>query len=145
VKELRLAGISTIEEANTFLLETYLPKINGKFSHPATCADDAHVPLGKTDLKDMMCFEYERTVSNDYVIRHECRLFQILKTGKPMPRPKDKVTVRVRLDGSYSIPSLRVKRFLLRSLRSRKRSKIPLRGLEKGTFLLVVGKMIKNS
>jgi hypothetical protein len=48
-----------------------------------------------------MCFEYERTVSNDY--RHECRLFQILKTDKLMPRTKDKVTVRVRLDGSYAI------------------------------------------
>ncbi|MHB9293452.1 hypothetical protein Holit_02574 [Hollandina sp. SP2] len=58
--------------------------------------------MGETDLKEIMCFEYERTVSNDCVIRHECRLFQILKTGKPMPRPKDKVTVRVRLDGSHA-------------------------------------------
>jgi hypothetical protein len=35
VKELRLAGISTIPEANRFLEETCLPKTNGKFSRPA--------------------------------------------------------------------------------------------------------------
>lgn len=50
-----------------------------------------------------MCFEYEWMVSNDYAVRHECRLFQILKTDKVMPCLKDKVTVRVGLDGSYVI------------------------------------------
>jgi hypothetical protein len=44
VKELRLAGISTIAEANRFLEETCLPKINGKFSRPAADPADAHVP-----------------------------------------------------------------------------------------------------
>jgi hypothetical protein len=103
VKELRLAGISTIEEANRFLDEVYLPKMNGKFSRPAADAADAHVPLGTADLKDIMCFEYERTVTNDYVVRFECRLFQILKTNKTLPRPKDKVIVRVGLDGTCAI------------------------------------------
>jgi hypothetical protein len=55
------------------------------------------------NLEDIMCFEYERTVSNDYAIRHECRRFQILKTDKVMPHPKDQVTVRIRLDGSSAI------------------------------------------
>jgi len=34
VKELRLAGISTIAEANNFLEKTYLPKMNKKFTRP---------------------------------------------------------------------------------------------------------------
>jgi hypothetical protein len=55
------------------------------------------------NLEEIMCFEYERTASNDYVVRHKCRLFQILKTDKAMPRPKDKVTVGVGLDGRYAI------------------------------------------
>jgi hypothetical protein len=50
-----------------------------------------------------MCFEYERTVTNDYVVRFECRLFQILKANKVLPRPKDKVIVRIRLGDSLSI------------------------------------------
>jgi transposase len=103
VKELRLAGISTIGEANLFLEKTYLPNINGKFSRPAADPADAHVPLGAVDLREILCFEYERTVTNDYVVRFECRLFQICKTNKTFPRPHDKVTVRIRLEGSLSI------------------------------------------
>ena len=103
VKELRLAGISTIAEANRFLEKTYLPKMNKKFSRPAIHPHDAHVPLGNISLQDIMCLEYERTVGNDYVIRFETRLFQILKSNKNLPRPKDKVTIRVLLDSNLSI------------------------------------------
>jgi len=103
VKELRLKGISTIAEANAFLEKTYLPKMNKKFSRPPADPADAHVPLGTVCLKNIFCFEYERTVSNDYVIRYEKRLFQILKTSKLLPRPKDKVHIRILLDGTLEI------------------------------------------
>ena len=100
VKELRIAGISTIAEANRFLEKHYLPKMNKKFSRPAAKPEDAHVPLGDVKLSDIMCLEYDRTVANNYVIRFETRLFQILKNKNPLPKPKDKVLIRIRLDGS---------------------------------------------
>ena len=103
VKELRLAGISTIAEANQFLAKTYLPKMNRMFSRPALNSHDAHIPLGKVSLKDIMCLEYERTVGNDYVVRHEKHLYQILKSNKVLPQPRDKVKIRIRLDRSLSI------------------------------------------
>jgi len=103
VKELRLKGISTITEANNFLAKTYLPKMNRKFSRLPADKADAHVPLGNACLKDIFCFEYERTVSNDYIIRFEKRLFQIIKSNKTLPRPKDSVLVRILLDGTLSI------------------------------------------
>jgi hypothetical protein len=102
-QELRLAGICTIEAANEFLEKYYLPKMNCMFSRPAASPDDAHVPLGDVNLHEIMCLEYERTVANNYVIRFETRLFQILNTGKPLPGPKDKVTRRIGLDGKLSI------------------------------------------
>jgi len=105
VKELRLAGISTIAEANKFLEKTYLPRMNKKFSRPAANPHDSHVPLGNVNLKDIMCLEFERTVGNDYVVRFETRLFQILKSNKNLPRSKDKVTIRVTLDGNLTILS----------------------------------------
>jgi hypothetical protein len=77
--------------------------MNRKFSRLASDSSDAHVPLGTADLSDIFYFEHERTVANDYVVRFECRLFQILKANKSLPRPKDKVTIRIRLDGSLSI------------------------------------------
>jgi hypothetical protein len=103
VKELRLAGISTIGKANRFLEEACLPQINGKFSRPAADPADAHVPLGAVDLGEILCFEHERKAADDYAVRFECRLFQILKTNTHLPRPGDKVIVRIRLDGSLSI------------------------------------------
>ena len=36
IKEMRLAGISTIEQANEFILKTYLPKHNKQFAVPAS-------------------------------------------------------------------------------------------------------------
>jgi transposase len=108
VKELRLAGISTITEANKFLEKYYLPKMNKKFSRPAAKPENAHVPLGNANLKEILCFEHERTIANNYCIRFENRLFQILKTNRskatlPFPRPKDKVTIRIALDGKLSV------------------------------------------
>ena len=103
VKALRLENISTIQEANTFLLDTYLPKMNEKFSRPARDANDAHVNPGNTRLSDILCMEYKRKVSNDYIIRFECRLFQIMPETKPKPRPGDVVLVRMKLDRSIHI------------------------------------------
>ncbi|GHV22841.1 hypothetical protein FACS189494_10200 [Spirochaetia bacterium] len=37
------------------------------------------------------------------MIRHDCRYYQILKENKNLPRPKDKVTVRIYLDGVVNI------------------------------------------
>ncbi|MDR1467833.1 MAG: hypothetical protein LBT00_00920 [Spirochaetaceae bacterium] len=73
--------------------------MNQKFSRLAAGPADAHVPLLDVDLTEILCFEHERTVAGDYVVRFECRLFQILKAGKVLPRAGDKVVVRIRLDG----------------------------------------------
>jgi len=102
IKALRLEGISTIEEANKFLLEKYLPKMNEKFSRPARSKDDAHVNIGKVKLDDIFCMEYDRVISKDYIVRFQARLFQIQKS-KLLPRVQDKVIVRVKLDNSIQI------------------------------------------
>jgi hypothetical protein len=103
IKELRLVGISTLQQANNFLVQTYLPHMNGKFSRPPRKADDAHVSPGTVALDDIFCMEHDRKVSKDYIVRFECRLFQILPEAKVKPRPGDTVIVRVRMDLSVYI------------------------------------------
>jgi hypothetical protein len=103
VKAMRLDNISTIEEANKYLLETYLPKMNAKFGRPAQSGMDAHVKPGRVDLDDIFCMEEERNVSKDFVIRFQARLFQIKKDNKIRPRPNDKVIVRTHMDSSIHI------------------------------------------
>jgi hypothetical protein len=102
VKSLRLEGISSIEAANRFLLKTYLPKMNEKFSRPARENDDAHVNPGKVKLDNILCMEFDRAISKDYIVRFQARLFQIQKS-KLLPRAGDKVIVRIKLDNSIQI------------------------------------------
>jgi hypothetical protein len=102
VKALRLEGISAIEQANQYLLETYLPKMNEKISRPARDGGDAHVNIGKVKPGGILCMEFERHISKDYIVRFEGRLFQIQKS-KLLPRAEDKVIVRIKLDNSVHI------------------------------------------
>ena len=104
VKELRLEDISTIDKANQFLATSYLALINKKFAVSAKENEDAHAPLiDNSDLREIFCFEYRRSVSKDFVVQFERRLFQIDKESLPRPRPGDKVTLRKWLDDSIHL------------------------------------------
>jgi hypothetical protein len=100
VKELRLAKISEIEEANRFLAETYLPVINRKFAKPPIDPENAHVPLLDRRLENIFCFEEERVVSQDYVLRFDSRFFQVKRWRRKLPWPGTRVIARRWLDDS---------------------------------------------
>lgn len=105
VKELRLAGISTIPAANRFLDEVYLAKHNRKFSVAPKCNADVHRPVAKTkaELEAIFSFREERIVSNDYTVRWRNRLFQIMKHQPYFLLPRTKVMVEERLNGRIRI------------------------------------------
>lgn len=102
VKELRLAGISEIETANTFLRDRYLEALNAKFAKPPIDPVDAHVPLlPHQSLADILCFKEPRVVSNDYVVQFENRLFQIKQQKRRrLMRPGIAIEVHKWLDDS---------------------------------------------
>ncbi len=77
VKEMRLRGIGTIEEANLFL-EEYLPIYNRRFPVSPKESDNLHRPLGRgLDLDAILCKKTERTVRNDFTVAHNRKLYQI--------------------------------------------------------------------
>lgn len=100
VKEMRLQGISTIEEANKFLETSYWADFNKKFMVIAQQEKGLHRALSK-DLKldKVLCIRTERTVRNDNTIGHNRKLYQ-LKEAFPK---KTKVTVEEQVDGSMLI------------------------------------------
>ena len=100
VKELRLGGISDIETANHYLETEFLQEINGKFEKLPAEPEDAHVPLlGEQDLRNVLCFEHQRVVSQDFVVQFAARCYQILtEPRRHRPRPTAKVTVHRWLD-----------------------------------------------
>ena len=104
VKELRLRGISSIEEANEVLANGFVKDLNRRFTVPAIDPQDAHVKIHKrTDLRAIFCYEDIRTVQNDWVVQYSNRFFQLLRVKRVDIRPKMKVTVAEWLDGSIHI------------------------------------------
>jgi len=103
VKELRLAGISTIEEANEFLDADYIRRRNERFSVPAGSSADAHRRLNGLKLGEILCVREPRTVANDYTIRYRNRRYQIEKKSAFAGLMGSKVTVETGTDGSMRL------------------------------------------
>ena len=72
-QELRLAGISTMEDANRFLKEVFWPAHNARFAAPAAEAGSAFVPFAGA-LDDILCVQEERVVAGDNTLRYKGRL-----------------------------------------------------------------------
>src|SRR3989338_818690 len=106
VKELRLRGISTMEAANRYLWDVYIPEHNAHYAVEPANASNVHRPLlPDHDLDEILCLQTGRTVFNDFTVRFKNRFFQILADQPVRVRPKDKVFVEVRLDGSTHLRS----------------------------------------
>lgn len=98
IKEMRLAGITTMEEANRFL-GSYLPIYNRRFAVQPAQSADLHrpIPVG-LDLKGVLCIKTERTLRNDFTVAHKGGLYQVHDNVRT-PR----VVVQERLDGTLRI------------------------------------------
>lgn len=103
VKELRLAGISTMAEANVFIREVYLPKHNRKFAVTARQPGDAHRSVADYDLDTILCTKEERIVTNDLTIRYKTRWFQLTPKQRTIVRPKHVIAVSQHLSGRISL------------------------------------------
>ncbi len=102
VKELRLAGISTMKDANEFLREVYIPDHNRRCAVEAAEPIDMHRPLlASHDLDAILSHQEGRQVHNDSIVRYDNR-FLLLAQGHGL-RPRTKVVVQERLDGTLRI------------------------------------------
>jgi transposase len=103
VKELRLAGIATIDAANAFLEATYIPLINRRFTVAPRCAVDAHRSADGFDLDAILSVQENRTVANDYTIRLHGTRYQITQRPLPPGLRRSPVLVEQRLDASLKL------------------------------------------
>jgi hypothetical protein len=102
VKELRLAGVRTLDEANA-VLERVVPDHNRRFAKPARQSSDAHRSLGTAfHLAAILSIQEQRVVSNDYIIRLHNRFYQLLPPIYPGERG-GRVTLETRLDGTMAM------------------------------------------
>ncbi len=104
IKELRLAGISSIAAANQFLRESnYLDKHNSQFAVAAVESGNGHRPADLYDLDRIFCIREKRVLANDYTIVYNKRIFQLTARQRTIIRPKDVIIVNTYLDGSIRL------------------------------------------
>ena len=78
VKELRLAQVNSLDEAN-YMLKSYLQVFNKKFEVPAKGSGDFHRPTDKRiDIDDILSIQTERFLRNDRTVQHKSQWYQVL-------------------------------------------------------------------
>jgi hypothetical protein len=105
VKELRLAGITTIEEANKFL-EEYIPKFNAKFAVVPERRSNLHKKINKQTkekLSQIFSIQNQRKVNNDYTVMFKNNFFQLDREQPTTVYKKDEIIVEEHLDDSIKL------------------------------------------
>lgn len=104
VKGMRVAGVSTIEQANAYLMNDYLPWWERELTVEAANLDDAHRPLEKRhNLAASLSHVETRQVRNDYTLRWDGKLYQIDRRAVVPGLRRADVRVELRLDGSLAV------------------------------------------
>jgi len=99
VKELRLAGVSSIEEGNRFL-EAYWEVHNMKFAVLPENKHDAHRKiLPDQDLSKIFSIKQQRTVSKNLEVQYKNRIYQIITETPSKSLCKAQVTILEGRDG----------------------------------------------
>jgi len=77
VKELALAGITEMEQANAYIRDVYMPAYNNEFAVTPEESASMFVPWAGTPLQDILCEQYGRTVGNDNCVKFDGITLQI--------------------------------------------------------------------
>jgi transposase len=100
VKALRRAGVRTLEQANRYLEEVFLPYWNQRFVRTPARAADGHRGLERVDVASILSWAENRQVANDYTVQWRGSKWQIPRTLIRPGLRGSKVRVEQRLDGS---------------------------------------------
>lgn len=106
IKEMRLRGIKTQDEANRYLEKDFLPWFNQRFMVNPVDHGDLHRKISKQEAKhidSILSRQTERTVNNDFTISFAKQWYQITKQQPVTVCKKDKVTIEERTDGSLQV------------------------------------------
>jgi len=103
VKELALRGIVTVEEANRFLREVYIPAHNARFAVAAAQEGSAFVPILGVDLAEILCVQEERQVGNDNCVSFNRLKLQIPESPLRAHFVKARIKVRQYPDGTLAV------------------------------------------
>jgi hypothetical protein len=102
-RELALAGITDMEEANRYLTETCRAAFNAEFMQPSPEEGSAFVGWFGGSLDDILCERFERQVGADNCVSFEGMKLQIPAQRHRCHYVRVKISVLRRTDGSLAI------------------------------------------
>ena len=102
-QELRVAGITSMEEANRFLKEVYWPRHNQRFAVGPEEQGTAFTLWVGDGLEDILSVQENRTVNNDNTVRYKGRVLQIPEDRHRYHYVKAKVRVHEYPDGTLAV------------------------------------------
>lgn len=101
IKEMRVAAIASMDEANRFLEDVFIPFWEGRFTVEARESTDAHRPLPQEcDLLRLFAETCERSIRPDFTFRYKNVYYQIEPAEADGVMPGRRLTIEHRLDGS---------------------------------------------
>ncbi len=98
-QELRKAGIKTMEDANRFIKEVFVPWHNAHLTVAAREPGTAFVPAGHADLDAIISVQHDRIVQNDNTVSPGKRCLQVESADWRVSFAKCRVKVCEHLDG----------------------------------------------
>ena len=102
-QELRLAGITRLDEANRFLRERYIAEFNRKFTVKASLRGTTFRRCGRSDLDWIFSIQTERVVEKDNTVAIRDQWWQLDKSRWRHTLAGQTVTIHQHLDGTVSI------------------------------------------
>ena len=104
VKQLRLAKVKTLQDANKFLEAEYWPEWNERFARPLDGVVDMHRALTpQTDLASALSHVEQRVVSNDYTFSFAGRRYQIARTDVRTGMRGKSLRIELHLNGALRV------------------------------------------
>lgn len=103
VNELRVAGVQSVEAANRYLREVYVPQHNATFRRVPLDPANAFVPAEAVDLDAILCQQGERVIAPDNTVVVGGRLLQIERQPGRRTCAGLRVLVRQHLDGRITV------------------------------------------
>lgn len=102
VKEMRLAGVNTLVQANDFLSLVFVPFWERRFTVVPRSPRDAHRPLGRDHrLEEILSVRVARTVANDHTVSWDGQRWGLGRESVCAGLRGARVAIERRLDGSH--------------------------------------------
>ncbi len=103
VREMRLAGISSIDDANRFA-SSFMADFNKRFARPALNPHDAHRPLRSDEqLREIFLWQETRKVTRSLTVHYKRVMYVLDKTDAARQAMGKRVTLYETGDGEISI------------------------------------------